>query len=276
MVRAVAERVARLTRTAEWNLVRSGQVVAGAHATCRPDGRWFVSIDAWDQAADAPLLAAMVADLRHDLHTNIDAADEAELRRWHGLGFEPARREILLAVPVDPAVTGLRQSGPVPGIVLLSADAVDENALRELDDTLRADVPGCTGWVNDPMEFREYTFDERQFDPATYLVAVDDTSKRFAGLVRVWTNPRRSRLGLVGVTAPYRRRGLARALLARAFAPLHERGVRTVAAEVDVANSSSLALLNGIGAEPVGESIELIRESVDGLVGEDPPMRAAW
>lgn len=259
MRQAVDERVARLARTAAWNLVRGGEVVAGAHASCRPDGRWYVSIDAWDEAADAPLLAAMVEDLRQDLHTNVDGTDEPELRRWHRLGFEPARREILLAVPVDPGVTGLSESVRGDGIVLLPADVVDETTLRELDDTLRADVPGCSGWVNDPMEFREYTFDERQFDPATYLVAVDDACERFAGLVRVWTNSRRSRLGLIGVTAPYRRRGLARALLARAFAPLHDRGVRTVAAEVDVTNLASLALLNGIGAEPVGETVELVR-----------------
>ena len=90
-------------------------------------------------------------------------------------------------------------------------------------------------------------------------MAVDDACERFAGLVRVGTNPRRSRLGLVGVTAPYRRRGLARALLAGAFSPLHERGVRTVAAEVDVTNTACMALLTGIGAEPVGETVELIR-----------------
>jgi len=253
------DRVARPARTASWNLVRGANVVAGAYATCRPDGRWFVSIDGWEPAADAPLLAAMVEDLRHDLRTVVDGADEQELRRWQGLGFEPARRELLLAVPVDPATTGLSQSPPPDGIVVVPADAVDETALRELDDTLRADVPGCSGWVNDPMEFREYTFDERLFDPATYLVAVDDACERFAGLVRVWANPRRSRLGLIGVTAPYRRRGLARALLTQAFAPLHDRGVRTIAAEVDVTNAASLALLTGIGAQPVGENVELVR-----------------
>lgn len=252
-------RVARVSRAAAWNLVRGGEVTGSAHGTCRSDGRWFVSIDAWDVAADRPLLAAMIEDLRHDLYTNVDGADEPELRRWRGLGFEPGRREVLLDVPVDPAVTRLRPSAPVDGIVLLSADAVDETALRELDDTLRADVPGCDGWVNDPTEFRQYTFDERQFDPATYLVAVDDACERFAGLVRVWANPRRSRLGLIGVTAPYRRRGLARALLAAAFAPLHDRGVRTVVAEVDVTNEPSMRLLTSLGAEPIGETVELVR-----------------
>lgn len=259
MRQVLDERVARTARTADWNLVRGDKIVAGAHATCRPDGRWFVSIDTWDDAADAPLLAAMVKDLRHDLHTNVDGADEPELRRWRALGFEPARRETLLTVPVDPTVTGLSNVAMPGGIVVLPADAVDETGLRELDDTLRADVPGSQGWVNDPVEFREWTFDERQFDPETYLVALDDASQQFAGLVRVWTNARRSCLGLIGVTEPYRRLGLARALLGRAFAPLHERGVQMVSCEVDVTNAASLALLTGIGAEPIGETVELIR-----------------
>jgi hypothetical protein len=51
---------------------------------------------------------------------------------------------------------------------------------------LRADLPGSDGWINDPQEFGEYTLDERQFDPATHLAAVDDAGQAFAGLVRVW------------------------------------------------------------------------------------------
>jgi len=54
---------------------------------------------------------------------------------------------------------------------LISADAVDEDGLRTLDECLREDVPGMDGWIHDPREFREQTFEERRFDPATYLVA---------------------------------------------------------------------------------------------------------
>jgi ribosomal protein S18 acetylase RimI-like enzyme len=120
-------------------------------------------------------------------------------------------------------------------------------------------VPGAEGWVNDPQEFREYTFDDRHFDPATYLVAIDDINQAYAGLARVWHDPGRPRLGLIGVTAAYRRRGLPKVLLAAVFAPLRDRGISEVAAEVDATNTTSNALLRGIGARRTGGSIELVR-----------------
>lgn len=258
MTTLAAGTVVRLTRTATWNLIDDGECTASAYAVCRPDRRWFVSIDTWDEAAYAPLLSAVSDDLRQDLYTNLSGDDGPGLDRWRRLGFAVARREILYAVPVDPAITGLGDVLP-PGIVLLSADAAEENRLRELDNALRADVPGTEGWVNDPAEFREHTFDERYFDPATYLVAVDDARETFAGLVRVWNHPRHARLGLIGVAPPYRRRGLARALLGAAFLPLHGRGVTSVAAEADATNVASVTLLEGIGARRTGETLELLR-----------------
>jgi GNAT superfamily N-acetyltransferase len=102
---------------------------------------------------------------------------------------------------------------------------MDEDGLRAFDDALRQDVPGADGWVNDPHEFREYTFDDRHFDPATYLVAVDDVNQAYAGLARVWNNPGRPHLGLIGVMPGYRRRGLAKVLLAAVLAPLRGHGI---------------------------------------------------
>jgi RimJ/RimL family protein N-acetyltransferase len=98
------------------------------------------------------------------------------------------------------------------------------------------------------------------FDPATYPVAVD-TAGEPAGLARVWR--RRDggtpRLGLVAVRRPYRRRGLATALLHRAFAPLAARGVTEVSAEVDAANAASRALLDRFGTRRTGGTVELLR-----------------
>lgn len=251
--------VSRPARRAEWNLVRAGKPIGSGHGLCRPDRRWFVSVDSWDESAYAPLVAAMAEDLRHDLYTAVDEADEVELRRWRALGFAQYRRGILFDVPVDPAVTGLAGARVPGGMALLSADAVDEDRLRELDDTLRTDVPGSDGWRNDPAEFHDYTFDERQYDPLTYLVAVDDVRRAFAGLVRVWGNERRRRLGLIGVVRGYRRRGLAQALLGAAFNSLHERGFTVVGAEADETNTASVTLLERIGARRVGATVELVR-----------------
>ena len=155
----------------------------------------------------------------------IDEEDHAGLRDFQAAGFTVHRRKHNYQVPTD--LGGTRPSGALlpAGMSLISADAVDGDGLRQLDDALRQDVPGADGWVNDPQEFREYTFDDRHFDPATYLVAIDDVNQAYAGLARVWNNPGRPRLGLIGVTAAYRRRGLAKVLLAAVFAPLRDRGI---------------------------------------------------
>lgn len=228
----------------------------------RPDRRWFISVDTWDEECVEQLVEAMADDLRHDLYTVVDEADTVVLERWLRLGFAVGRREHEVLIPTDPAITGLPE-GVVPAdIALVAADAVDEDRLRELDEVLRNDVPGSAGWVNDPQEFRDHTFDERSFDPSTYLVAVDDANEAFAGMVRVW-NPRGRlpRLGLLGVVRPYRRRGLARAMLGAAFAALREQQVAEVSAEVDALNDASNALLASAGARRVGGSVELVRRA---------------
>jgi ribosomal protein S18 acetylase RimI-like enzyme len=75
----------------------------------------------------------------------------------------------------------------------------------------------------------------------------------------VWNVPKVPRLGLIGVTRAYRRRGLARVLLGAAFAALHGRGIEFVDAEVDSSNDASIALLSSIGAVQTGVSLELVR-----------------
>jgi len=95
----------------------------------------------------------------------------------------------------------------------------------------------------------------------TYLVAVDDVRQQFAGCVRIWANARRARLSLVGVAHRYRRRGLARALLASALQPVHEHGIQEVMAEVDASNPAGLALVKSLGAVETGSSMVLRRRS---------------
>jgi ribosomal protein S18 acetylase RimI-like enzyme len=111
----------------------------------------------------------------------------------------------------------------------------------------------------DAEGFRKETFGP-DFDPATYLVAVEEASGEYAGLARVWNNPDGPRLGLIAVLAAHRRRGLARALLGLAFSVLSERGQSEVTAEVDDLNVASTTLPTGLGARRTGGGcVELVR-----------------
>jgi len=203
--------------------------------------------------------AAAVAELDGDLYAVVDATDDEARLLYERLGFAVSRRESEYLIPVAVAGARLRQVRDPEDFAFLRADEVAEDRLRELDDALRQDVPGTDGWAWDAAGFRAETFESPAFDPATYLVAIHGASDEYVGLVRVWRNPGRPRLGLVAVLAAHRRRGLARALLARVFDALEERGATGVSAEVDDTNAASIALLTGLGARRTGGSFELIR-----------------
>lgn len=242
-----------------WRALDAGQVVGAVTAFLRPDDRWFVHFDAFSRADSfMPLIAAVAENAASDLYACIDEADGQALERFTGLGFAVSRRESNYLIPTDPEITGLDLIGEPEGVVIISAADADEDELRLLDDALRQDVPGTAGWKWDPGDFHEETFDQ-QFDPATYLIAVDAASGDFMGLARVWDNPGRPRLGLIAVLRQYRRRGLALTLLARAFGVLHDRGQTEVTAEVDDANNAARLLMLRLSARRNGGSIEVIR-----------------
>lgn len=242
-----------------WRALDGGDQVGAARACIRPDGRCFVFFGSCRGDTYEPLTAAVDDAVRRDLHITLDEADGERRRLFEQLGFGVDRREREYLIPTDPKLTGLRGVRVPDGFAFAGADAVAEERLRALDDALRQDVPGTDGWLWDELGFREETFAPPFFDPAAYLVAVDEASGEEAGLVRVWNNPSRPRLGLIAVLPRYRRRGLARALLAHAFAVLHERGRTEVSAEVDETNLASTSLLASLGARRSGGSLELIR-----------------
>lgn len=256
---AAALQVRRLSPDLAWRALAGEQRVGLVKALLRPDERCFVVFDSCRAEAYEPLLAAVGQELGRDLYVTVDEADDEGRAQYERLGFAVNRRESEYLIPTDPQVTGLRDVGAPPGFVLVGADQVAEDRLRALDDRLRQDVPGTDGWRWDEAGFREETFDSLSFDRTTYLIAIEETRGEYAGLVRVWNNPVAPRLGLIAVLPRYRRRGLAKALLARAFGVLHECGKTEVSAEVDDTNVASTSLLKVLGARRTGGSIELIK-----------------
>ena len=250
--------VSRLQPALTWRAL-DGDLVAGeVSARLRPDNRWFVYFDTWRADAYPPLADAVARDLGHDLYVTLEDGEYDALDDCARAGFAEHRRESYYRIPTDPAVTGLAGAVLPAGLEVLSAADADLTRLRLLDDALRQDVPGCDGWRWDAEAFRAETSGPF-FDPATYLVAVDRASAQYAGLVRIWRTRPGPRLGLIATLAPYRRRGIARALLGQAFAVLAARGDTSATGEVDDTNVASLSLLTGLGARRYGGSVELIR-----------------
>ncbi len=255
---AAALAVSRMRSALTWRAM-DGDLVAGeVSARLRPDNRWFVYFDTWRADACPPLAHAVARDLGHDLYVTLEDAEYDALDACAQAGFVVHRRQSYYRIPTDPEVTGLAGAVLPPGLDVLSAADADITRLRLVDDALRQDVPGCQGWQWDAEEFRAETFSPF-FDPATYLVAVDQASGQYAALVRIWRNRAGPRLGLIATLASYRRRGVARALLGQAFAVLTALGDASVVGEVDDTNVASVSLLTGLGARRHGGNVELIK-----------------
>ncbi|MER5585502.1 GNAT family N-acetyltransferase [Streptomyces asoensis] len=247
-----------VTRVADrqWHALDDDLVVGRGHAQHRPDGRLFVSVDAWHDTAFDRLAAALVAHLPAPLHTVVDEADTALTARWLRAGFTVRRREGEYAVPTDPEVTGLGAVLPPPGVTIVPAGRTDEALLRAVDRAIRDEVEASVGWRSMPAEVIPRPGGDTLVDPSKYTVAA--SPDRYLGLIRV-APVKRPRIGLVAVRAGERRRGLARALLAHELGRLHDCGVGTAWVEIQESNRAAAALFEGIGARQQSSNLELVR-----------------
>ncbi|MFE3195511.1 GNAT family N-acetyltransferase [Nocardia sp. NPDC059240] len=249
-----AVQVTRVALT-HWQAVDHDRVVGDGELSTRPDGRLFVSIDAWHDAVFDRIAAAMLPTLRRPLHTVVDEHDTDLLSRWQRAGFVTRRREWEYLLPTDPRTTGLHDVQPPPGVTIVPAGRAAEGPLRAVDRVIRDEVGASVGWQEMPVENLGGPGDTI-VDPSKYVAAAE--SDRYVGLLRVVEVSRVPRLGLLAVRADRHRRGIARALLAHTLGVLHDRGVGTASAEVKESNLAATALLEGLGARPVSSNLELV------------------
>lgn len=243
--------------TSVWRAVAGEEELGTATAFLRPDGRCFVTFQDCSPAGYAPLLEAVAAVAPGEVAVSASEADREALALYEALGFVAASREQTYVIPVKSAVAALGGAEFPAGVTAISPDTADLDRLRLLDDELRHDVPGTAGWRWSPDAFRDETFGP-QYDPALYAVAVEGND--YIGIARVWNRLPRPRLGMIGVTRPHRRRGVASALLARVLDVLHQRGITELTAEVDVTNVGSNTLMARLGGRVVGVSVDLVKD----------------
>jgi RimJ/RimL family protein N-acetyltransferase len=226
----------------------------------RPDGRLLVRTEGEWTSETAAGAAAVARKVGAPALAHIGEEDAAERAALVAAGFAESRREAVIAISVEQALDALGDADLPVGVELRSAADVDENKLRLLDNELRQDVPGSSGWESTPDEFRDQSFNDPEFDSRTYLVAVDAASDEYIGIVRIWMKRTPPRLGFVGVRREYRRRGIGTALLAGALQAVHATGATEVTTEHDLTNEASTAIAERLGGRRTGVTVELVYE----------------
>ncbi|MGW7254690.1 GNAT family N-acetyltransferase [Streptomyces sp. NPDC054834] len=254
-----ADRLVVVTRVSDtqWHALEDDRTVGRGHASHRPDGRLFISVDAWHGAVFDRIADAVLADLPTPLHTVVDEADHDSRSAWERAGFAAARRESGYLVPTDPQVTGLGSVRPPSGVTIVPAGQAEEGPLRALDRVIRDEVEAAVGWGTMPAEVLPRPAGTTVLDPSKYAVALHDD--QYVGLVRLATLTRQPRIGLIAVRSDSHRRGIARALLAHTLGSLHRSGTASAWAEVDESNAAATALFESVGARRAGGTLELVR-----------------
>lgn len=229
----------------------------GLRTYLRPDGRCVVRPN--DRWTAEHVRRALEYGRAHGVTVITHLADERtdEQRVLVDGGFSPTRREAIVEIQLDEALAAIVDAPLPEGIAVISAADADADRLRRLDDELRDDVPGTSGWRSTPEEFASDNFGDPAFNPQTYLVAVERDTGEYIGLVRVWMHSAGPRIGMFGVRRAHRRRGIASTLLAQCLRAAREAGHATATTAVDETNDASRGLLERIGARRIGTSIEL-------------------
>ena len=172
------------------------------------------------------------------LHTAVNDADAAAAALVRARGFEHVRTFRHLQIDLDGSP---RDPGEPPAGIRIHA-IEPERDLRRIHAIF---VEAFSGeWGYRPIPFKEWIAMEVEtpsYDPSLWLLATDGDEAVGALSGVVWGD--RGWVGELGVRAPWRGRGIASALLRRAFATFASRALPRVMLNVDSENSTGAVRL---------------------------------
>jgi mycothiol synthase len=191
----------------------------------------------------------------------VEERNTGQLRLAERLGlplvryFTKMERDLALDIPDLPLADGLRLAIPTAADSPRILEAKND-AFRDHWGSQPSTEEGWTSMMEQPTS---------RFDLS--VIALDgDTVAGFV-MTQVYPDDFASQgyvggyIPLVGVTRPWRRKGVAPALLAAAFRRYREEGHEKVALDVDSENpSGALSLYTGMGFEPQTRSVAFVEE----------------
>lgn len=208
---------------------------AEARAVRRPDHRWLLQLPAGRPEVWVALIGRAGRDVTEPLL--VTSYDTAPVTRdlLSTTGFVATRTETIWRISVA-SLTG--PSIEATWHRLIPVDRCDLSRVVDLDNSVRADIPGTRAWEGSLVDLMETMADD-EFDPDVYLIAEHTTTGGYDGLIRVWNRTPYPRIGCLGVRSAWRRTRLPVALMSAVAAELVRRGVTEVITETDTLNLGS-------------------------------------
>ena len=209
------------------------QVTARVHPSHRGRGvgTWLAS---WNEVDVAPHAA-------NGIRTNVIDRDEAAAELLRGRGFVDVRSFFTMCRPLDAE----EDAGTEPAGVTIRPfrDVEDDRTVYELEEGSFADH-----WGNEPTSFESWNeaLKGEDWDPSLVWIAEADGTP--AGFNASFLFETCGFVGILGVLPEFRGRGIATALLHRAFAEFARRGRREAKLGVDALNTTgAVALYEKVG-----------------------------
>ena len=199
-------------------------------------------------------------DARVVVQHYINTANGRARRLLEAAGYSPVRGVYVMETELDEAPPP--PHWPAGVSVRAFVAGRDERATHEVVEDAFRDL-----WGRPRNTFESFVreTEKESFDPSLWFLAVD--GDEIAGVTLCKTLVGEGWVTVVGVRRPWRKRGLALALLRHAFAEYHRRGVRKVLLSVDAESITGAPRLYGRAGMRVRESyvihLKELRPGVD-------------
>jgi mycothiol synthase len=222
------------THESAWLWDREGDTVGYGSLRLRGsrfEGNGFVHPSFFGRGLGTAILETLEARAREldtpKLGSGILGGDERAVRLLEAHGYRELRHFYRMTIDMD-------EPPPAPewpdGLEPRSLELEHALAFHAADDEAFEDE-----WEHIPEPFEEFTqrrLESPRFDPSLWT-AVWDSDQIAATLIADWKHFGAGWIAGLGVRRPWRRRGVAHALLLRAFGQFYDRGERRVSLAVD-------------------------------------------
>lgn len=195
-------------------------------------GTWLMT---WAEARARQAIERVPPDARVTLYADALSSHEPANRLFESRGFRPARQFREMQIALDNCIPAAQW----PANVTLSTFA-DHPDLPAVYQALLDAFKDHWGFVEQPGDseldrWRHWIENDKAFDPTTWFLAMQGEEIAGFCLCRsgLPNEPDRAHVDQLGVRRPWRRQGLALAMLQHAFAELKARGRRRVSLGVD-------------------------------------------